>query len=89
MKYTYLQVKHTANEGDIIGQALTFDSVDKYLLEYHTQMKNAINNANVLGMSIKVVDIQLNEVFSEQWVREAAEPEQTQNTQTTEQPQGE
>ena len=70
--YNYLQVKHT-NTGDVLGQTLTFESRDAWMLEYHTQMKNAINNADVIGMSILVVDSQLNQVFSEQWVRVATE----------------
>ena len=74
MQYNYLQVKHTKT-GDILGQTLTFDSVDAYLLEYHTQMKNAINNADVLGMDIRVLDMQLNQVFADKWIREVV-PEQ-------------
>ena len=69
MKYNYLQVKHTTS-GDVLGQTLTFESTDAWKLEYHTQMKNAINNADVLGMSILVVDMQLNKVFEDNWVRE-------------------
>ena len=72
--FNYLQVKHTKT-GDVLGQMLTFDSVDAYLLEYHTQMKNAINNADVLGMDIKVLDMQLNQVFANKWIREVV-PEQ-------------
>ena len=67
--YNYLQVKHTKT-GDVLGQTLTFETRDAWLLEYHSQMKNAINNADVLGMSILVVDNQLNTVFSDNWVRE-------------------
>ena len=69
--YNYLQVKHTKT-GDVLGQTLTYNTRDEWLLEYHTQMKNAINNADVIGMSILVVDGQLNQVFSENWVREVA-----------------
>lgn len=72
--FNYLQVKHTKT-GDILGQTLTFATTDEWLLEYHAQMKNAINNADVLGMSIKVLDGQLNNVFSDNWVREIPEPE--------------
>lgn len=68
MRYNYLQVKHTKT-GDVLGQTLTFDTTDEWLLEYHTQMKNAINNPEVLGMSILVVDMQLNKVFEDNWVR--------------------
>lgn len=71
MKYNYLQVKHTTS-GDVLGQTLTFNSTDEWLLEYHSQMKNAINNADVLGMSILVVDMQLNKVFEDNWIREVA-----------------
>lgn len=67
--YNYLQVKHTKT-GDVLGQTLTYNTRDEYLLEYHQQMKNAINNADVIGMSIKVVDMQLNIVFADNWVRE-------------------
>lgn len=67
-----MQVKHTKT-GDILGQTLTFNSVDAWKLEYHTQMKNAINNADVIGMSILVVDGQLNRVFYENWIREVEE----------------
>lgn len=70
--YNYLQVKHTKT-GDVLGQTLTFESTDAWLLEYHTQMKNAINNADVLGMSILVVDMQLNKVFEYNWIRESQE----------------
>ena len=69
MKYNYLQVKHTKT-GDVLGQTLTFNTKDEWLLEYHTQMKNAINNADALGMSILVVDMQLNRVFEDNWIRE-------------------
>ena len=73
--FNYLQVKHTTS-GDVLGQTLTFNTRDSWLLEYHTQMKNAINNTDVLGMSILVVDGQLNTVFTENWVREViVEPE--------------
>ena len=67
--FNYLQVKHTKT-GDVLGQTLTFNTTDEWLLEYHTQMKNAINNADVLGMSILVVDMQLSKVFEDNWVRE-------------------
>lgn len=73
MQYNYLQVTHTKT-GDVLGQTLTFNTRDEWLLEYHTKMKNAINNEDVIGMSIKVVDGNLNDVFSEQWIRETPEP---------------
>lgn len=76
--FNYLQVKHTT-EGDVLGQTLTFEKRDQWLLEYHSQMKNAINNESVLGMSILVVDEQLQQVFSDNWIREvepATEPEE-------------
>ena len=69
--YNYLQVKHTKTS-DELGQTLTFESTDAWKLEYHHQMKNAINNKDVLGMSILVVDEQLKTVFSENWIRESA-----------------
>lgn len=72
--YNYLQVKHTKT-GDVLGQTLTFESEDAYLLEYHSQMKNAINNKDVLGMSIKVLDNSLKEVFSDDWIRETTAEE--------------
>ena len=71
--YNYLQVKHTKT-GDVLGQTLTFNSTDEWLLEYHSQIKNAINNADVLGMSILVVDMNLNKVFEDNWIREAVAP---------------
>ena len=74
MQYNYLQVKHTKT-GDVLGQTLTFDSTDAWKLEYHTQMKNAINNADVLGVDVLVVDMQLNQVFEDKWIREVV-PEQ-------------
>ena len=67
--YNYLQVKHTKT-GDVLGQTLTFNTRDEWKLEYHSQMKNAINNLDVLGMSILVVDGNLRKVFEENWVRE-------------------
>lgn len=73
--FNYLQVKHTT-EGDVLGQTLTFDSTDAWKLEYHSQMKNAINNEKVLGMSILVLDGSLNKVFSENWIREIAPVEE-------------
>lgn len=69
--YNYLQVKHTTT-GDVLGQTLTFNTRNEWLLEYHQQMKNAISNADVIGMSILVVDGQLNTVFYENWVREVS-----------------
>ena len=72
--YNYLQVKHTKT-GDILGQTLTFNTRDEWLLEYHQQMKNAISNPDVIGMSIKAVDSQLNDVFSNNWVREVTTEE--------------
>ena len=75
--FNYLQVQHTTS-GDVIGQTLTFSTCDEWLLEYHTKMKNAINNPDVIGMSINVLDNQLNSVFKENWVREATQtPAQT------------
>ena len=71
--FNYLQVQHTTS-GDVIGQTLTFSTCDEWLLEYHTKMKNAINNPDVIGMSILVVDGQLRTVFSENWAREAQTP---------------
>ena len=73
--FQYLQVKHTTT-GDILGQTLTFNTRDEYLLEYHQQMKNAINNNEVIGMSIDVKDNQLKSVdgFPKQWVREVSTP---------------
>lgn len=70
--FRYLQVKHTT-EGDVDGQTLTFNTRDEWQLEYHQQMKNAINNPDVIGMSINVLDNQLNSVFKENWVREATQ----------------
>ena len=67
--FSYLQVKHTT-EGDVHGQTLMFDHRDEWLLEYHTQMKNAINNSDVVGMDIIVLNNQLKVVFSENWTRE-------------------
>lgn len=69
--YNYLQVKHTKT-GDVLGQTLTFNTRDEWLLEYHQQMKNAINNADVIGMSILVVDGQLRTIFTENWIRETS-----------------
>lgn len=66
--YNYIQVKHTTS-GDVLGQTLTFNTYDEWLLEYHQQMKNAINNADVLGVSVKVLDMQLNVVFTDNWIR--------------------
>lgn len=68
--FNYLQVKHTKT-GDILGQTLTFNTKEEWKLEYHTQMKNAINNADVLGMSILVLDTSLKRVFEDNWIREA------------------
>ena len=67
--FNYLQVKHTKT-GDVLGQTLTFNTKDEWLLEYHQQMKNAINNAEVIGMDILVVDGQLNQIFRDKWIRE-------------------
>lgn len=72
--FNYLQVKHT-KIGDVLGQTLTFNTKDEWLLEYHAQMKNAINNADILGMSILVVDGNLRTVFEDNWVREVAQIE--------------
>lgn len=86
--FNYLQVKHTKT-GDILGQTLTFETRDQWLLEYHSQMKNAINNADVLGMSILVVDEQLSQVFSDNWVREIEpEPEPEPEPENPEEPEG-
>ena len=76
--FQYLQVKHTKT-GDQYGQTLSFDKRDEWLLEYHQQMKNAINNDAVIGMTIVVLDSQLSIVFSNNWVREtsAEAPAQT------------
>lgn len=65
----YIQVKHTT-EGDVLGQTLTFEKRDQWLLEYHSQMKNAINNPAVIGLDVVVLDNQLHQVFSDSWVRE-------------------
>ena len=81
--FNYQQVKHTTS-GDILGQTLTFNTNDEWELEYHQQMKNAINNADVLGMSILVTDGQLQTVFYKNWVREIEAPEPTEE-QTEEQ----
>ena len=67
--FIYQQVQHTTT-GDVLGQTLTFNTRDEWLLEYHTKMKNAINNPDVIGMSIVVLDGQLNIVHKENWVRE-------------------
>ena len=66
--YNYIQVKHTTS-GDVLGQTLTFNTYDEMLLEYHQQMKNAINNADVLGVDVKVFDMQLNIILADKWVR--------------------
>ena len=84
--YNYLQVSHKKT-GDVLGQTLTFNTTDAWLLEYHTKMKNAINDTDVLGMSILVVDNNLDKVFEDNWVRETA-PEVTQPQEQAE-PQGE
>lgn len=76
MQYTYFQVKHTKSQGDVIGQALTFNSVDAYLLEYFSQMKNAINNEDVIGMDIMVADNQLNTPLRKSWTREVVPQEE-------------
>ena len=76
--FQYLQVKHTTT-GDEYGQTLSFNTRDEWLLEYHQQMKNAINNNDVISMTIVVLDSQLKIVFSDNWVREtsAEAPAQT------------
>ena len=66
--YNYIQVKHTTS-GDVLGQTLTFETYDAMLLEYHQQMKNAINNADVLGVDVKVFDMQLNIILADKWIR--------------------
>ena len=68
--YNYVQVKHKAGE-DVLGQMLSFDTWDEMLLEYHQQMKNAINNAEILGMDVSVLDMHLNVVFADKWIRGA------------------
>ena len=83
--FNYLQVKHTKT-GDVLGQTLTYNTRDEWMLEYHTQMKNAINNNDVIGMSIIVLDSQLKIVFSDNWVRETSAEAPA---QTPEQNQGE
>ena len=83
--FSYLQVKHTT-EGDVHGQTLMFDHRDEWLLEYHTQMKNAINNSDVIGMDIIVLNSQLKVVFSYNWTRE---PQATGVTPTQAELQGE
>lgn len=77
-QFTYLQVQHSKT-GDTMGQPLSYDTRDEYLAEYHQKMKNAINNPDILGMDILVVDMQLAEVFRDKWIREIApvEPEPT------------
>ncbi len=81
--FQYLQVQHTTT-GDVLGQTLTYNTRDEWLLEYHTQMKNAINNSDVIGMSINVLDNQLNSVFKKNWVREVTQtPEQTPEPEQT------
>ena len=75
--FIYQQIQHTTT-GDVLGQTLTYNTRDEWLLEYHTKMKNAINNPDVIGMSIIILDNQLNSVFKENWVREATQtPAQT------------
>ena len=66
--YNYIQVKHTTS-GDVLGQTLKFETYDAMLLEYHQQMKNAINNADVLGVDVKVFDMQLNIILADKWIR--------------------
>ena len=73
MRYHYLQVKHTTDKGDVLGQTLTFESRDEMLTKYHEQAKGAINDKTVGSISILVVDDQLNTVFKETWMREPAE----------------
>ena len=69
MIFNYLQIKHTESKGDVVGQTLTFKNPDEWELEYCTQLKNAINNTDVNGISILVLDEQLNAVFSKDWKR--------------------
>ena len=75
--FIYQQIQHTTT-GDVLGQTLTYNTRDEWLLEYHTKMKNAINNPDDIVMSIIILDNQLNSVFKENWVREATQtPAQT------------
>lgn len=67
--FKYLQTKHTESKGDVVGQQLTFNTPDEWLLEYTSQLKNAINNADVMGLSILVTDLHHNAVFQQEWVR--------------------
>ena len=83
--FNYLQVKHSKTQGEVLGQTLTFNTRDEWLLEYHSKMKNAINDPDTSGMSILVVDSNLRNVFEENWVREVPEDKEkkTQNTEQT------
>ena len=67
--FTMLIVRHEKT-GDVLGQPLSYETKDAYLLDYHSKMKNAMNDANVLGVDVLVVDMQLNKVFEDKWIRE-------------------
>lgn len=67
--FNYLQIKHTESKGDVVGQLLTFNTPDEWLLEYTSQLKNAINNKDVMGLSILVTDAHNSSIFSQEWER--------------------
>lgn len=70
--FHFLVVKHTIT-GDVVGQMLSYENYDSMLLEYHSQMKNAINNPDINGMSINVLDDNMVSItgFPKRWVRGA------------------
>lgn len=70
MAYLLTGVQHLKS-GDAIMSVHSYESVDKWKEKYHREMQYAINNADFLGLGIKVFnDVTLQDVFVDIWVRE-------------------
>ena len=73
--YNYIQMKHKTT-GDELGQMLTYTSRDECLAKFHQEMKNAIGNADVIGLEVNVLDEHLQSTslsdihFPQKWIRE-------------------
>ena len=70
MAYLLTGVQHLKT-GDVVMPVHSYESNDDWKEKYHREMQYAINNADFLGLGIKVFDqVTLQDVFVDIWVRE-------------------
>ena len=78
MAYLLTGVQHLKS-GDVIMPVHRYDTTDAWKEKYHREAQYAINNADFIGLGIKVFDeTTMQDVFTDVWARENTNNQQNQ-----------